>query len=141
MRKLVTPALCALLLLAACEDGTPEQNVASVKAANPYSDQLAAMTPLYRNLGLWRAIRDAPQRCKRVDSGAYQQAYRNMAMWSAHCTDTGQWAIFIAPNGDVQVRPCADASSIGIPACRPLPPPVPEPVAAGATADAKGEAK
>jgi hypothetical protein len=139
MRKLASPAWAILLLLAGCEDGSPEQNVASVKAANTYSDQLAAMTPLYRNLGLWRAIRDAPQRCKRVDSGAFQQAYRNMAMWSAHCTDTGQWAIFIAPNGDVQVRPCADAVAIGIPACRPLPPPVPEPVKAGTAAKAGGK--
>ena len=126
MRKSAASALAILLLLAACEDGTPEQNVATVKAANTYSDQLAAMTPLYRNLGLWRAIRDAPQRCKRVDSGAFQQDYKNMAMWSAHCTDTGQWAIFIAPNGDVQVRPGADAATLGLPACRPLPPPPPE---------------
>ena len=121
MRKLASPALATMLLLAGCEDGTPERNVASVKTANTYSDQLAAMTPLYRNLGLWRAIRDAPQRCKRVDSGAFQQAYRNMAMWSAHCTDTGQWAIYIAANGDVQVRACADAAALELPACRPLP--------------------
>ena len=127
MRKLASPTLAVLLLLAGCEDGTPEQNVASVKAANTYSDQLAAMTPLYRNLGLWRAIRDTPLRCKKVDTGAYQQEYRNMAMWSAHCTDTGQWAIFIAPNGDAQVRPCADLATLGLPACRALPPPVPEP--------------
>jgi hypothetical protein len=139
MRKPAAIALAILLLLAACEDGSPEQNVASVKAENVYSDQLAAMTPLYRNLGLWRAIRDAPQRCKRVDSGAFQQSYRNMAMWSAHCTDTGQWAIFIAPNGDVQVRPCADAAAIGVPACRPLPPPVPEPVKAGAATKGGGK--
>ena len=137
MSKLVSPALCMILLLAACDDGKPQQNVTSVKASNPYSDQLAAMTPLYRNLGLWRAIRDAPQRCKRVDSGAYQQAYKNMAMWSAHCTDTGQWAIFIAPNGDVQVRPCADAATLGLPTCSALPPPVPEPVEAAARAKGK----
>ena len=61
-----------------------------------------------------------------------------MAMWSAHCTDTGQWAIFIAPNGDVQVRPCADAAAIGVPACRALPPPVPEPVKAAEAAKGKG---
>ena len=137
MRNGISSALLALFLLAGCGDGTPAQNVTSVKASNTYSDQLAAMTPLYRNLGLWRAIRDAPQRCKRVDSGAFQQDYKNMAMWSAHCTDTGQWAIFIAPNGDVQVRPCADAAAIGVPACRPLPPPVPEPVTAAAKAKGK----
>ena len=137
MRKPAASALAILLLLAGCEDGTPERNVASVKASNTYSDQLAAMTPLYRNLGLWRAIRDAPQRCKKVDTGAFQQDYRNMAMWSAHCTDTGQWAIFIAPNGDVQVRPCADAATLHLPACRPLPPPVAEPPSQPAKAKGK----
>ena len=137
MRLIATPALATLLLLGACEDGSPAQNVTQVKAANPFSDELKAMYPMNRNLGLWRAIRDAPQRCKRVDSGAFQQDYKNMAMWSAHCTDTGQWAIFIAPNGDVQVRPCADAAAIGVPACRPLPPLVPEPVTAAAKAKGK----
>jgi hypothetical protein len=125
--RIATPIFAAFLLLAACEDGTPEQNVTHVTAANTYSDQMKAMTPLYRNLGLWRAIRDAPERCKKVDNGAYQQDYRNMAMWTAHCTDTGQWALFIAPNGDVQVRACADAATLKLPACRPLPPAPPEP--------------
>jgi hypothetical protein len=127
MRRILTPALGALLLLAACEDGTPEQNVTQMKATNAFSDQLKAMYPMNRNLGLWRAIRDSSQRCKKVDNGAYQQDYKNMAMWTAHCTDTGQWALFIAPNADTQVRPCADAPAIGIPACRPLPPAPAEP--------------
>ena len=130
MRRILTPALGALLLLGACEDGTPEQNVTQVKAANTFSDQLKGMAPMYRNLGLWRAIRDSSQRCKKVDNGAYQQDYKNMAMWTAHCTDTGQWPLFIAPNGDAQVRPCADAASIGTPACKPLPPAPPEPLPA-----------
>ena len=129
MPRTMGPALAALLLLAGCEDGTPEQNVTQVKAAIPGSDRLAAMAPLYRNLGLWRAIRDAPERCKKVDNGAFQQDYRNLAMWTAHCTDTGQWAIFIAPNDDVQVRPCADTAKLGLPACKPLPPAPPEPAA------------
>jgi hypothetical protein len=127
MRRILITAAGALLLLAGCGDGTPEQNVTQVKVANDYSAQLNAMTPLYRNLGLWRAIRDAPERCKKVDAGAYQQDYRNMVMWTAHCTDTGQWAIFIAPNGDAQVRACADAAGLHLPACRPLPAAAAEP--------------
>ncbi len=122
MLRRMTPALGVLLTLAGCGDATTaQQNVTSVKVTVPGSDRLAAMTPLYRNLGLWRAIRDAPQRCKKVDAGAFQQDYRNMAMWTAHCTDTGQWAIFIAPNDDVQVRACADAATLKLPACKPLP--------------------
>ena len=71
------------------------------------SDQLKALSEPTRNLGLYRALRDNGQRCKRVDRGAYQQQYKTMAMWTAHCTDSGDWAVYIAPNGDVQVSPCA----------------------------------
>ncbi|MDB5693349.1 MAG: hypothetical protein JWO81_2412 [Alphaproteobacteria bacterium] len=127
MTRMLTSAAGALLLLAGCKDGTPARNVTQVKVANDYSAQLQAMNPLYRNLGLWRAVRDAPERCKKVDAGAYQEDYRNMAMWTAHCTDTGQWEVFIAANGEVQVRACADAATLHLPACRPLPPAPPEP--------------
>ena len=125
----------AALLLAGCEDGAPEQNVTQVRAANPHSDQLKGMSELYRNLGLNRAIKDAGQRCKKVDRAAYQQDYKNLAMWVAECSDSGEWGIFIAPNGDVQVRQCRHAATLGLPECRPLP-------AAAATAkDAKPAAR
>jgi hypothetical protein len=127
MLRRMTPALGVLLLLAGCGDETPAQNVTTLKVANPGSDRLAAMAPLYRNLGLWRAIRDVPERCKKVDAGAFQQDYRGMAMWTAHCTDTGQWMVFIAPNGDVQVRACTDAAALNLPACKPLPAAAAEP--------------
>ena len=106
------------LLLAGCEDGAPEKGVAAVRAANPHSDQLKAMSEPSRNLGLYRAIRDSGQRCKKVEGGGYQQEYQNLAMWTARCSDSGDWAVFIAPNADVQVRPCADLKTLGLPECR-----------------------
>jgi hypothetical protein len=106
------------LLLAGCEDGAPERNVTQVVAANPQSDQLKALSEPTRYLGLYRALRDNNRRCKRVDRGAYQQQYKSMAMWTAHCTDSGDWALYIAPNGDVQASPCADAKELGLPECR-----------------------
>jgi hypothetical protein len=109
------------LLLAGCEDGSPEQNVTKVVAANPLSDQLKAMSGPMRNLGLYRAIRDNGRRCKRVDEAAYQQQYKTMAMWTARCSDSGDFAVYIAPNGDVQVSPCGDARELGLPQCA-LPP-------------------
>ena len=105
------------LVLAGCEDGAPEQNVTHVVAANPLSDQLKALSEPTRNLGLYRAIRDNGRRCKRVDAGAYQQQYKSMAMWTARCSDSGAWAVYIAPNGDVQVSPCAHAKELGLPEC------------------------
>ena len=111
------------LLLAGCEDGSPERDVAQVTAANPHSDQLKALSEPTRYLGLYRAMRDNGQRCKRVDRGGYQQQYKTMAMWTAHCTDSGDWAIYIAPNGDVQVSQCRHATELGLPECRASPPP------------------
>ena len=126
MLKRMTPVPGLLLLLAGCGEGTTAQNVTSVKVTIPGSDRLAAMNPLDRNLGLWRAIRDSSQRCKKVDNGAFQQDYQNMAMWTAHCTDTGQWAIFIGANDDVQVRACTDTATLNLPACKPLAAAAPE---------------
>ena len=105
------------LLLAGCEDGAPERNVTPVVAANPQSDQLKALSEPMRHLGLYRALRDNGRRCKRVDRGEYQQQYKTMAMWTARCTDSGDWALYIAPNGDVQASPCADAKELGLPEC------------------------
>jgi hypothetical protein len=39
-------------------------------------------------------------------------------MWTLRCTDTGDWAVFIAPNGDVQSRKCADLAELKLPVCR-----------------------
>ena len=105
------------LVLAGCEDGAPERNVAQVAIVNPHSDELKALSEPTRHLGLYRALRDNGQRCKRVDRGAYQQQYKTMAMWTAHCTDSGDWALYIAPNGDVQASPCAHAKELGLPEC------------------------
>jgi hypothetical protein len=112
--------LLALGLLSACGDGDqPEQRKTTVmRAANPISDQLKGMTEIYRYLGLRRAITDSGQRCKKVDRGAYQEEYKTMAYWTAHCTDTGDWAVFIAPNANVQVRQCRHMQQLGMPACR-----------------------
>jgi hypothetical protein len=117
MKSWATLAAC-VALLAGCEDGAPEQDVTRVVAANPMSDQLKALSEPTRNLGLYRAIRDNGRRCKRVDRGAYQQQYKAMAMWTAHCSDTGDYALYIAPNGDVQVSPCKDARELGLPECK-----------------------
>lgn len=117
MKAWAMAAACGLLV-AGCEDGGAERNVTKLVVANPMSDQLKGLSEPTRNLGLYRAIRDNGRRCKRVDSGGYQQQYKTMAMWTARCSDTGDYAIYIAPNGDVQVSPCRDARELGLPECR-----------------------
>jgi hypothetical protein len=50
-----------------------------------------------------------------------------MKMWVAHC-DSGDWAVFLAPTGDVQVRACKDIPKLNednewlhLPRCEPAP--------------------
>ena len=115
MRKIWTATAMALALVA-CQKA-PEENTAVVVAANPYAERLKSMSAPYRDLAMRNAVRDSGQHCQRVETSRYQEDYKNMAMWTAHCSDTGDWAIFIAPGGDAQVRRCADAKSLGIPEC------------------------
>jgi hypothetical protein len=108
----------ALAVSACGQGGQPAGNVTSVRIANPQSEQLKGLSDLYRNLGLRRAIMDSGQKCKKSEGGAYQQDYKNMAMWTTHCVDSGDWAIFIAPGGEVQVRRCADLATLSLPTCQ-----------------------
>ena len=114
------PLVALAMLCSGCgsENSDQPQNVTRIRAANPVSDQLKGLTEVYRYLGLRRAIKDSGQRCKKVDRGAYQEEYKTMAMWTAHCTDSGDWGVFIAPSADVQVRQCRHMAQLGLPACK-----------------------
>jgi len=127
MKKLILCAASALAL-AGCGELAPAANEASaVRMANPGSDRLKALSPLNQRIGLVRAIRDSGKRCRRVDALAYQQEYRQLAMWVALCNDGRHWAIFIAPNEDIQVRDCRENDQLGLPVCRPVAPMPPDP--------------
>lgn len=109
------------VVLASCDGGAPqggETRTTTIKASSPYVEQLKTLGELNRGLALRRAIQDSGSTCKTVERSGYQQDYKNMSMWTAHCSEGRDWALFIAPNGDVQVRDCADAAQLKLPACR-----------------------
>ena len=112
--------LALMLMLGACDGGAEQGggNRTKMVAANPFVDQLKALSKPNQGLALRRAIQDSRQRCKKVDHSGYQEDYKNMSMWVARCSDSGDWALFIAPNADVQVRSCADVKTLGLPQCR-----------------------
>lgn len=131
--RLAGPA-AALLALAACapSDDPPyadEQNQAGerrIVIANPHHDALTRLSPDNQRLTMLRAVRQSGNRCRRVDNAGYQEEYRNMRMWVAHCgVENKSWAVFLAANGDLQVRDCAHAGQLELPRCAPLPPPLP----------------
>jgi hypothetical protein len=112
--------LAASIGVAACESGEPPENRTQIKVANPGHDSLLRLSSLNQRIALMRAIRDNGRRCQRVDGARYQEDFRGMVMWVALCSDQRHWAIFIAPNGDTQVRDCADAAQLRLPQCRPV---------------------
>jgi hypothetical protein len=124
MLALATLAGCAAV--AACESGEPPANRTQIKVANPMHEGLLKLSSLNQRITLMRAIRDNGRRCGRVEGARYQEDYRGMAMWVALCEDARHWAVFIAPNGDTQVRNCADMHQLNLPQCRPVTPAPPE---------------
>ena len=118
MNKIV----CALALvsLPACDGGSgggAPQNVPSIKPQSAYVEQLRALSPQNRDLALRRAVQDSGQSCKRITSSQETGAYKNMASWTARCEGGRDWAIFIAPNGEAQVRSCRHMEQLGLPGC------------------------
>jgi hypothetical protein len=124
MTKRMTVAAGALMLavLAGCDggagNGADGRQTVTMKPSSEYVDKLKALSELNRGLALRRALQDEGHRCKRVERSGYQEDYKNLSMWTLRCTDTGDWAVFIAPNGDVQTRKCAELAELKLPVCR-----------------------
>lgn len=128
------PGFLLLVLLGGCggadggnsQAGTNAQEP-KIRIANEHHDQLMALRPGLQRIAMMRSIRSSRNRCQRVDNAGYQEEYRNMRMWVAQCGEENKtYAVYIAANGDVQVRDCADAGTLSLPRCKGLPPPVPD---------------
>ena len=127
-------ALTLLLMATACEppadrrDAQPAKSDApAIRMKNEYEDRLRALRPGLQRIWAMRAVRGTGNACQRVDNAGYQQDYQNLRMWVAVCGVEGKsWAIYIAPNEDIQVRDCADLGQLSLPRCQGLPPPVPD---------------
>jgi hypothetical protein len=111
MRAIVLGAALAL-----CACGKSSEQPRQVQP-NAYDQQLQSLSVSARNLGLRNAIQDSGAKCGRVERSARQQDYRNSAMWVAHCTDIGDFALFVTSQGYAQIIRC-DNLGEGVPACR-----------------------
>lgn len=117
----VLSGMMALALLAGCDGGASDdeaRQTTRIAVSSPLVNQLRTLDDANRGLALRRAIHDSGGACKKVEQSGYQEDYKNLSMWTARCSEGKEWALFIAPNGDVQVRPCADAEQLKLPACR-----------------------
>jgi hypothetical protein len=112
-----------LLALSACGDTAPSGNGAQINVVSEGSEQLKALNPLNRRIGLLRAIQQSGFRCRGgVLTGAWQQQYQNLSMWVALCADGKNYGVFIAPTDDIQVRDCTEHAQLNLPLCRRVPP-------------------
>lgn len=115
MRRAVVMAMMALL--SACGPSAPPTPKPTIKVQGEAQKQLAAASEFDRTIGLKRAIYDSGNVCKRLIGSRFLGDYKNMATWQADCADGRSWAIFVAPEGSVQVRPCADEKVLKLPEC------------------------
>lgn len=109
MRKILFTAMAGAAMLAA--------PVVAAPAADSYSDRLARLPELRRYAALRSVLASSGQICRRVEFAERRGSLRNLAMWTVRCTPTGDYGVFIGPDGSAQVRTCADLAKLRLPTC------------------------
>ncbi|MDB5689863.1 MAG: hypothetical protein JWL91_1739 [Sphingomonas bacterium] len=109
MRKVLYAAMAAAVML--------PLPAAAAPSARSYSDRLARLPELSRYAALRSVLVGSGQICRRVESAARRGTLRNLAMWAVRCTPTGDYGVFIGPDGSAQVRTCADLAQLRLPTC------------------------
>jgi hypothetical protein len=109
--------IAAILPVAACDNSQPTQPRKPIVVRGPAQDQLHKADTMTRNIGLKRAILDSNLTCNRVTRSGYVEEYKNVSMWTANCDEKIDYAIFVGPDGSVQVRRCDEMERFGLPAC------------------------
>lgn len=84
---------------------------------NPYHQQLLRMNTVQRNAVFRRTLRESKLACKRVASSRFQQAYKNLMMWTVECDPARSIAIYVGTDSSVQARYCQQSAQLGLPAC------------------------
>ncbi|MFL6733568.1 MAG: hypothetical protein ACJ8EY_02605 [Sphingomicrobium sp.] len=104
------------LLISACEQ-SPKNPVKPRIVGSEGQQRLHQLNEMDRAITFKRAIYASGFACKRIERSGYVQEYGNLSMWTAHCSDKRNWAIYVGPDESVQVRPCEQAAELKLPAC------------------------
>lgn len=114
--------LAALLALAACEGGGDAPPSAPVTIANPYHDALLKAPELNRYATIRAAIARNRQPCDRVLRAEHGGPHTNLQYWTVRCASPRgggyRYGLFLAPDGQTQVRSCQSMAALKLPACR-----------------------
>ena len=117
MRAQLLMGVTLAILLAGCDNSEP---VAPTKSISVRSEQQNALHKLNEDnlkIALRRAIYDSGQKCNTVTKAGYVQEYGNLSMWTASCASDRSFAVFVGPDGSVQVRDCKESEQLKLPAC------------------------
>lgn len=119
MRKVAVTGLAGALLVAGCNQSAPQNQPAEphIRVRGAEQDELHQLDALNLAIALKRAIYDSGYTCKRIDKEGYVGEYKNLDMWTAHCSDGRDFAIYAGPDGSAQVRDCVDVARFGLPRC------------------------
>jgi len=109
--------ISAMAAVAGCGQSQPAKPKQPIVVRSEAQDALHQLDDMNRAIALKRALYDSGYKCQRVEGSGFVTTYKNLDMWTAHCADGRDWAIFAGPDGSVQVRDCKDVAQFGMPAC------------------------
>jgi hypothetical protein len=109
--------ITAAVAIAGCGQSQPAKPKQPIVVRSEAQNALRQLDDMNRAIALKRALYDSGYRCQRVDGSGFVTTYKNLDMWTAHCADGRDWAIFAGPDGTVQVRDCKDVAQFGMPPC------------------------
>ena len=117
MRKTLSASLAAAALLAS--PAAAQAPAAAAQSAEAYSARLARLSELQRYAALRSVLAGSGQVCRRVATAQRSGSMRNLAMWTVRCTPSGEYGVFLGPDGSAQVRTCGDLAKLKLPLCAP----------------------
>jgi hypothetical protein len=89
-------------------------------ASLSYNKRLQQLDKPRQAAALRNAIVESGKRCGQIEPPLYRGPYKNLFLWVARCVG-GDYALFVGPDGSVQVRDCDQTVQLKLPACG-LPP-------------------
>ena len=117
MRGKLLTVIIALMATSCGDSSEPEAPKRSISVRSEQQEALHKLSEPYRHIALRRAIYDSGQKCNTVTKAGYVQEYGNLSMWTASCASDRSFAVFVGPDGSVQVRDCKESEQLKLPAC------------------------
>ena len=104
--------IMAGLALAGCQGRAPE-SANKAEPAEAVENEIAAMPEGQRNAVFIRALQDAGRDCQHVESSAPAGEHQGFPVWSARCSDGGNWTIVITNDGTAVVLDADERRLVG----------------------------